>query len=428
MDRPTDPALPPEIAGAGDGAGPTASGPAYSDAAAVAADDARRQAQASTALWTAAARLVRRRWVILGLTAVAAVLSVVLTLRMDNWYGATARLLPPENDSGGGLSSLIGDLSPIASSVLGSGGGGGGNYQRYLSIVTSRSMLDAVVERFDLVTVYDLADEEYPEAKARGQLLENNLDYEVDLEFEFLSITAYDKDPRRAAQMTNFIVEELNRRNEQLAVENARRYREFVETRYAEVEQAMEDARSDMQAFQERNGVVELPTTAQAFVEALAEARSQVAIAEVQYEATAALGGPESPDVVASRAALDAARRAQAELEGGGESFMPVPLRRLPAVANEYAALYQELVIQQTLLETARPLYEQARFDEERERVAVQVLDEAVPPTKKARPRRSLIVIGVTISTFVLACLLVLGVGWLRANRARIAANLRAAA
>ena len=388
------------------------------------ADDARRQAQLSSALWTGAGVLLRWKWFILAVTFLTGGAAVYLTLRMDNWYASTARVLPPEGGSGG-LGGLLGDLSPLASSVLG-GGGGGGDYTRYLAILTSRNMLDTVVERFDLVNEYDLTDEDSPAAAARTQLYEENLTYEVDLEYEYLAITAYDTDPAQAAQMANFLVDELNRRNQELAVEGASRYRRYVEERYREVEAAMDSARAEMQAFQERNGVIELPTTAQAFVEALADARSQVAQAEVQYQAIAALGGPESAEVLAAGEALAAARRAQASLEGGGESFMPIPLRRLPAAANEYAGIYQELAIQKALMETARPLYEQARFDEERDRVAVQVLDEAVPPTKKSRPRRSILVVLSTLTAGLLACLFALSVDWLRRNRAGIAANLRA--
>ena len=381
--------------------------------------------EAASALWTGAGVLLRWKWFILVMTFLTGGAAVYLALQMDNWYGATARVLPPEGGGGGGLSGLIGDLSPLASSVLG-GGGGGGDYTRYLAILTSRSMLDTVVEEFDLVDAYDLADEEYPQAKARTQLYEENLAFEVDLEYEFLSISAYDTDPQRAAQMANFMVDELNRRNEALGVEGAGRYRRYVEGRYREIEVAMDSARAEMQAFQERNGVVELPSTAQAFIEALAESRSRVAQAEVQYEAIAALGGPESAEVISASQALAAARRAQSDLEGGGESFMPIPLRRLPAAANEYAGLYQELLIQQALLETARPLFEQARFDEERDRVAVQVLDEAVPPTEKARPKRSLFVLSLTLAAGLLSSLFALLASWYRRNRDSLWQNLRA--
>ena len=405
------------------GDGPAAGAPVQLDAPPTSTAEVRSE-QVRSALWHGVGVLLRWKWFVVAVTFLASGASVYLTLQMDNWYASTARVLPPEGGLGGGLSGLLGDLSPLASSVL--GGGGGGDYTRYLAILTSRNMLDTIVERFDLVRAYEMEDEEHPFAETRTMLYEENLEFEVDLEFEYLAITVLDTDPEKAAQMANFVVDELNRRNEELAVEGARRYRRYVEERYREIEADMDSARAEMQAFQERNGVVELPTTAQAFVEALAQARTQVAEAEVQYEAIAALAGPEAPEVLAAQQALSAARRAQSELEGGGEAFMPIPLRRLPAAASEYARLYQELLIQGALIENARPLFEQARFDEERDRVAVQVLDEAVPPVKKARPKRSVMVILATFTAGLLACLFALAVDWLRRHRSAIAANLRA--
>ena len=104
---------------------------------------------------------------------------------------------------------------------------------------------------------------------------------------------------------------------------------------------------------------------------------------------------------------------------------MPVPIDALPAVGADYARVYQEVILQQTLLENARPLLEQARFDEERERTAVQVLDPAVPAVRKAKPKRSVIVILATFSTFLLTVALVLVWKWWRDHHGRIAAALR---
>ena len=44
---------------------------------------------------------------------------------------------------------------------------------------------------------------------------------------------------------------------------------------------------------------------------------------------------------------------------------------------------------------------------------AVQVIDEAIPPARKAKPKRSLVVIGTTASAFLLSVALVLALAWL---------------
>jgi hypothetical protein len=59
---------------------------------------------------------------------------------------------------------------------------------------------------------------------------------------------------------------------------------------------------------------------------------------------------------------------------------------------------------------------------------AVQVVDAAVPPDKKAKPRRSIICITMTISAFVLAILFVLVYDWWQRKHGYFARRLRASA
>ena len=93
-------------------------------------------------LWWAASVLYARRWLIAAVTVLAAVASVLIALSLPKWYQAEARVLLPK----GGLSagSLLNSIAPGVGSLL----GGGGGYTRYLAILTSRSMMDDVVERF----------------------------------------------------------------------------------------------------------------------------------------------------------------------------------------------------------------------------------------------------------------------------------------
>ncbi|MDX1419146.1 MAG: Wzz/FepE/Etk N-terminal domain-containing protein [Rubricoccaceae bacterium] len=380
-----------------------------------------RPPEASSLLWPVARTLYRSRRLILGATFVVAVLAVIISLLLPKWYAGTARVLLPES-GGGGIGALIGDLSPIGASLF---GGGAGDYNRYLALLTSRSLLEETVERFDLIAVYDLGDAEAPTEEAVEQLA-GNVEFEVDLQYEFLEITAFDRDRERAAALTNFLVSELNRRSQALASQNAALYRRYVEERYAEAEAELDSLRGEMQAFQETHGVVELPTMTQAFLETAAAQRAQLAELEIQYEALRAQYGEDNPQVQAARDAVTAGRRAERNLLGGGEAMMPVPLRDLPALASEYARLYQALLIQAEILETTRPLLEQARFEEQRERTAVQVVDQAVPPSRKAKPKRSVLVIVTTLSGFLLVVLFVLARDWLWRNRRRIARELEA--
>jgi uncharacterized protein involved in exopolysaccharide biosynthesis len=58
-------------------------------------------------------------------------------------------------------------------------------------------------------------------------------------------------------------------------------------------------------------------------------------------------------------------------------------------------------VTQQRILEFVLPIYEQAKIDEQKDIPVLLVLDKAVPPEKKTKPQRSLIVLLFSFLTLI---------------------------
>ena len=372
-------------------------------------------------LWWAAGTLFHRRWWILGGALLTALVTAGISLTVPNEYRAETRLLLPENSGFGGL---LESVVPGAAAILGQQSGG---YSRYLAILTSRTMLEAVVDRFDLVDHYDLSDSSTPRSKAIRQLATNTT-FDVSLDYDYLAVQVLDEDPGLAAQMATFFAEELNRRNIRLSASSAAENREFLEVRLGEAEAALDSALVELQQFQEQSGIVEVDVQAQAIMTALAEAQGQVALAEAQYRALRSQFGDENPDVSAAREVFQSAQNQVSRLTGGSEAVMPVPLRQLPALSRRYALIMAELRTQEAILEVVRPLYEQAVLTERQETDAVQVLDPAIPPDRKARPRRTLIVLASGVSAVLFLSLFVLLVAWTRQQGRVFADRLRTAA
>ena len=372
-------------------------------------------------LWWAARVAYRARWVLIAITILAAGLSVWLALLMPNRFQAETRVMLP--DSGDGFGGLLESIAPGASAILGQDGGGG--YTRYSAILTSRTSLEEVVDRFDLVRVYETQEKASPRDEAVAALSANT-GIGVDLEYDYLSVRVLDESPERAADIANYYVAVLNRRHIALSSGSAAEQREFLETRLNEAELALDSARQAMQAFQERNGVVQLESQAEALMGAIGAARGQVAEAEVRYQALRSQYGDENPDVSAARAAVSSAQSQLNRLTGGEDAVMPIPLQQFPAVGRQYGQLMQELKTQEAILTAIRPMYEQAAMSERRDASAVQVLDPAVPPSRKAEPRRSIIILSATLAAPILALLLLLTWALVRENGARVFSRLRA--
>ncbi|MEM6647452.1 MAG: Wzz/FepE/Etk N-terminal domain-containing protein [Bacteroidota bacterium] len=386
---------------------------------------ARRDAAAVSALWGIVGYLFGQRRFIIVATGIVAVAAVIISLLLPKWYQSSTSVLLPNGGSAGTLSSMLNDLAPLASTLL--GGGGGGDYLRFRAILDSRTLKDEVIETFDLVRVYDMEEAEFPMASTR-ELLSENVSFEIDNEYEHLIISVLDRDPNRAAEMANYFVGALNRRNNALQAQNARRYREYMEQTYLQTLSDMDSSRVALQAFQETYGVIDLPTQAQAFIEYMGTLRAAELQVEIQAEALQTQLGNQNANVQAAQAVVDAARRKSQAALSGREAMMPIARDQLPAVGRQYAELYQEVLVQAEIHTFIRPLYEQARFDEVREQTAVQVLDPAVPPDRKAKPKRSILVILATFSGFALVILYLLARWWTIYQYPQVKAHIQARA
>ena len=386
-------------------------------------DEQTRREQAEDTLWSVLGTLYRHRRVVVGVTIFAGVASVVISLLMNNWYRGTARVLIPEGGASSLAAGLLGGLPAGAAALL--GGGPAGDYTRYLAILTSRSMMEAAVDSFDLTAVYKTEDKEYPVEEAL-EILEENVAFEVDMEFYFMSISVLDKDRQRAADMANFLVRQLNETSVQLSSEGAFDYRRSLEKRYEEARGAMDSVLYAAQQFQEEHGVYDLTSQTESFFEQVGMLRRGALEAEIQYEALRTQYGENNTQVQTIRETARAADQKYRQALDGREQILPVAQAEVPAVVRTYLDLELETMIQRSVLEVLAPLYEQARFQEDREALAVQILDEAIPPARKAKPKRSIICILATLSAFLLAVVYVLAYDWWAKNHGGLLRRLQA--
>ncbi len=384
-------------------------------------DSDRATSQHTVAVWPAIRALWRQRWLVVAVTGIAAVGSVIISLLLPNWYMAETRLLLPGKLASGLLSALAaGSVPTTASSLL---GGISGDYQRQLSILDSRTVKESLVDEFDLATVYDVADTDAPVYRA-VEALSDNIAFVVDQEYNHLSVRVFDREPQRAADMANFLVEELNRVNATLASQNASAFREKVEQRYRATESELDSLNAAARDFQARYGVVDLTAQAEAFMTGIAELRATMLFAEVEHERLEYLYGPKNSATRSAGRAVDAiTARYDAALEGQ-EAVMPIARDSLPDLALHFVELETERQILGHVLAAVRPALEEARLEELRQIEAVEVIDAAVEPVDKARPARSVICVASTASGFILSVAYVLLLAWWRENHTTLARKL----
>ena len=173
-----------------------------------------------------------RRMIVL-ICGLAVVTTAIYSLLLPKVYSATASVVPP-TEILQRESELAGGLGVEQSSILRKAIGVTSIANMYAGILESRAVVDAIIDRFDLMKVYE--EREY-KSNVRKRLRKNTT---IKISDEgILSVTVEDRDPNRAADIANAYVEELDQRNRLLSSGQATSKRIFLENRLKEIEQEL---------------------------------------------------------------------------------------------------------------------------------------------------------------------------------------------
>lgn len=381
--------------------------------------------------------LLSWRKLLIRLTIAGAVAAVVVSLLLPQWFTASAVLTPPsDNDSGLGLMSVMNQLS----SSVGAVGRARSLLKRspevdsMIAVLKSRRLRGEVVDRFGLVEHYKAKSREHA-IKELGQHLR------VDTTPEgFVDVSVEARDRQLAADLTNEFVEALDRYNRSTSVEDAKRTSEFIRTCLDENRTRLDDATRALREFQEQHGAVQIAEQGRVTVEAMADLEAERTRLQIQKGVLQNYALGQQPEIQEIEAQIreidkrmtnlrgplpaevgshDASKPAPARDGGTKDTEVLLRLRDLPRLALQYAELQREVMVQEKVYEFLTSQLEEARIRESRDLETVKVLDEAVPPIRKTRPRRSLIVI---LSTLI-ACTASLGLAFAIEGLADVSAS-----
>lgn len=342
--------------------------------------------------------LLKHKNTIFKATAVAAVLACITAFFLPNIYISTARILPPVGDNGG-LSAMlagsgVGDLAALAGISVGNTTG-----DLYAGMLQSRTIADAVIDRFQLMEVYD---QEY--RLKTYEKLSQHVAISLGKNDGIISISVEDEDPQRASDMANAYVEELKKINVRLNLSSAGRERVFLEERLVEIKQDLAQAEDRLKVFQEQNKAIRIDAQATAIIDAIAALKAQLTSKEVELGILLSYQTEQNPQVKALREGIAQLKNQLKNLERtpDGKSVSEdifIATSEVPVLGIQYARLMRDFKVEETLFELLTKQYEVAKITEARSTSTIQVLDEAFPPDRKSKPKRSLIVILVTFAT-----------------------------
>jgi tyrosine-protein kinase Etk/Wzc len=324
--------------------------------------------------------VARYRWLLILGPCFAGLATLAITFLIKPTFTATTKFLPPQQQQSAAVTMLqnLGSLGGLASSATGIKNPA----DQYIALMRTRTIEDAIVEKFKLANRYGvtLKEDAASELEAHVSVVAGK--------DGLISLDASDGDPAFAANLANSYVEELRKLLDKLALTEAQQRRLFFERQLQQTKKQLAQAEVLLKNAGFNTSV--LKSSSSATISAAAQLQAEITAQEVRIGAMRGYLTESSPEYKRSYAELQALKVAQEKMAKGDTPSTEDD--------NGYPSRFRDVKYFEYLFEMYAKQFELARLDESREGAVIQVVDVARVPEKKSKPKKAMIVL---LSVFV---------------------------
>lgn len=329
--------------------------------------------------------LVQAKWLLIGVPFLVSFCVFLHGIFATPYYKASTRVLPPQynqNTISRGLITMGGE-SALGNSAL--------NLKNptdlFVGILRSRTILDGVIEGHGLLKHYGSEDMD-----SARKLLESRTDINSGKD-GIVEISVEDSDPVQAAQLANAYVNELQSFSSELAKKEGGRRSEFFNNALTRARQSLNEADEQLRRTEKRTGFTRLKGQDEAILSTARDLRNLIANKEVQLRTLLSYATEENPDVRLLRNELVNLKKKVQEATGeptfkdNNSQGAFVPLSKAPDALMEHSQRKRDVEYWENIVTILGQYTELGKMDETRDFSLFQVLDVAISPQKKSRPR-----------------------------------------
>lgn len=346
--------------------------------------------------WLFVELLGRRRTFIISFVLLAVVMAAVISLVLPKWYRASALLLPPKDvtiasPGPGRLADVVSVTKGLNLPVMVTAS------DVYARMLRSRTVARELIDRFSLMERYGQSN--FVET---FDVLMDRSDFQV-TEEGLLQISVEDKNPDTAAMLANAFVDVLDSLNRDIVTERVRQNRTFVQERLEQAKEELDTARVRLKEFQVENRAIDFDEQTRLAIEQATRLKIDLAQLDIDIAMREKSLGRENTELIELKRRREKVREQLSLLEDSNpdSSFFSLPVSEIPSLRGQYEVLYSRVRVAESIYRILLEQLEEIKYQELEKTPTLSVLDRAVPPEIKSRPRRRLIV----VSTFVLALL-----------------------
>ncbi len=340
--------------------------------------------------WLFLELLANRKKFILSFVIILTIISVIISFILPKWYKASAIILPPEKETPSviNISDGISGLDLVSMSTTS---------DVFAKILESRSITYPIIDHFKLMERYQTVTYiETFEALLSHTIIENT-------EEGLLVVEVEDKDPQMAADITNAFVYGLDSLSRKVITEKAKNKKKFFQERLKEVNEHLNTNRKKLEEFQTKNKAVDFDEQSRLVIEQAIEIKVALSKTEVDLSLAETTGGTDlNRTQLRKQKKLLQKQLDELENGSGSSSYFTLPLSRIPILKNEYNKIYATVKVGEEISSLLLQQLEQAKIQSSGSFQEFSILQFAVAPELKSRPKRTLIV----ILTFVLSLIL----------------------
>ncbi len=336
-----------------------------------------------------AATIWRQKWLVIIITAAAAVLSVLYSLSKPNIYTATSTLLPISGSTSAlsqyaGLAAMAGVSLPGASSA--------DPTVKIQAILNSRELATKVINELDLIPKLIKEPEKLktisPLSAALQTFQKNVFSVSVDTKTSVIKVSAKTKDPELSARIVNTAIDLLQQDLANRVLTASGKNIVVLEQQAAEQEKKVRELQNKMADYQKKNKLIAPQTQSQQGLDLYRSLIQQKITLEIQISSLENALSADNPKISQAKAQLAAIQKQIENFEKTGGGVGPA-MTETPKALFEYANMQAQLELATKIYGSLLTSVENLRLQDATEKVFVEVIDPAVPPELKSEPARA---------------------------------------
>lgn len=313
-------------------------------------------------------------------------------------YLSSVTFLPPAGNSGmpAFIQGDLGGMLGLSQESLGP--------EQIKAVIEGDDFANYMIRRFDLVKRYRIKSPVGAMTRARKSLSKKLVVNSMDNSgIGFTSIYALRIDVEdESADTARLMCEAAFRYVDSIVVwvssSRARNSANFLRGYLASKETSLDSIQSQLTAFRKKNKLLDIGSQQDASVGAFTSIQSEILRMELDLAAVVASRGPQSAEAQLRRGTLVRLKDQYKNMEAQKNPALFLSVDRAASLFPKYVKLVREVEIENRAILLLRQQYESNRLEEVRTTSSLQIIDQPDKSDYKARPKRIMIVLLISIA------------------------------